>query len=231
MSGAGAVASWLPVLLVVLLSVLALIAAAAPAAAAATKRRRVLVIVLLGALAIAATTWQARSAADRIAHLIRDNRSVQLAAQIQSLQDRIAKLQENARGRTLSADTAAKLADYLRQSGAHSVVISCAPGDIEAYRYATQIADVLKAAGWDARGPETTTIFGAIRAMAINVYDAGGRSADTTKILLDGFAKFGIPYQSRVPPSGALPDSEAVELFIGTKPAPPAEAEVGSAPK
>lgn len=230
MSGAGVVASWLPVFLVLALSVVALTAAAAPAAAAARKRRRILAICLLGAIAIAATAWQSHSAADRIARLVRGNQSVQLAAQIQSLQDRIAKLQESVRGRTLSADTAAKLADYLRQAGANSVVISCAPGDIEAYHYATQIADVLKAANWDARGPETTTIFGAIRAMAINVYDSGG-GADATKILLNGFAKFGIPYQSRVPPSGALPDSQAVELFIGTKPSPPAEAEAGPAPK
>jgi hypothetical protein len=36
-------------------------------------------------------------------------------------------------------------------------------------------------------------------------------------MLLDGFAKFNIPYQSRVKPSGAIPDSETVELFIGTQ--------------
>jgi hypothetical protein len=32
---------------------------------------------------------------------------------------------------------------------------------------------------------------------------------------LDGLAKFNIPYQSRVTPSGAIPDTETVELFIG----------------
>ncbi len=41
------------------------------------------------------------------------------------------------------------------------------------------------------------------------------------KILLAGLAKSGIPYQSRVPPSEALPETETVELFIGTKPAQP----------
>ncbi|MGH7113594.1 MAG: hypothetical protein ACREE9_03775 [Stellaceae bacterium] len=216
----------MPVLLVLVLSILAVTAAAVPVAAAATTRRRwIMAILVLGTLAVAASAWQARSAADRIARLIRDNRSGQLTAQIKSLKDRVTELQQSARGRAVSADTAAKLADYLRKFGAHSVVISCAPGDIEAYRYATQIADILKAANWDARGPETTTIFGAVRAMAINVYDAGGRGGGATKILLDGFAKFGIPYQSRVPPSGALPDNEAVELFIGIKPSPPAEAE------
>jgi hypothetical protein len=136
-------------------------------------------------------------------------------------------LKESTRSRTLSADTAAKLADYLRPFGTHKVVVSCAPDDIEAYRYATQIADVLKAANWDARGPETTTIFGDVRAMGINVYDSGGHGLDTAKILLDGLAKFAIPYQSRVPPSEALPESDTVELFISAKPAQPAQRNPG----
>jgi hypothetical protein len=38
------------------------------------------------------------------------------------------------------------------------------------------------------------------------------------KILLAGLTKFGIPYQSLVPPSEALPDNGTVELFIATKP-------------
>jgi hypothetical protein len=217
MSGAGVVA-WLPVLLALTLSILAVGLAAAPAAVPAARRRRIAAVLIVGGLTVVASGWQAQSAAERIARLVRDNRSRQLTAEVEALQDRIAKLQVSTRGRTVGADTAAKLTQYLRQSGAHSVMVSCPPGDIEAYRYATQIADVLKAADWDARGPETTTIFGAIKAMGINVYDDGGRGADVTKILLDGFAKFGIPYQSRVPPSGALPDNEAVELFIGTKP-------------
>ncbi len=189
-------------------------------------------VALLGALAVAATAWQAHDAADRIARLVRDNRSGQLAAaQVQTLENQMANLKESVRGRTLSAGIAAKLADYLRQFGAREVVVSCAPDDIEAYHYATQIADVLKAANWDARGPETTTIFGAVRAMAINVYDNGKSGADTAKILLDGFAKFGVPYQSQVPPSEALPENETVELFVATKPSPPAEAEAGRTPQ
>jgi hypothetical protein len=220
MSGAGMVA-WLPSALVIMLCVLATVVAATPATAPVVRRRRIFGILVLGGLACAATAWQAHRAGERIARLIRDDQSRQLTAQIGSLQGQVAKLEQSARGRTVSADTAARLAQYLHQSGAHSVVVSCPPGDIEAYRYATQIANVLKAANWDARGPETTTIFGAIKGMAINVYDDGGRGAEATKILLDGFAKFGIPYQSRVPPSGALPDSEAVELFIGTKPSSP----------
>lgn len=230
MSGSGAVA-WLPVLLVLVLAIVAVTIAALPAASVATRRRHIILTLILGVVAVATSAWQVRNAAGRIVELVRDNQSGELAARIQSLRGRIAKLEESARGRTVSPDIAAKLADYLRQFGAHSVVISCPPGDIEAYRYATQLADVLRAANWDARGPETTTIFGAIRAMAINVYDAGGRGADTTKMLLDGFAKFGIPYQSRVPPSGTLPENEAVELFIGTKPSPPAQADAAPTPR
>jgi hypothetical protein len=45
----------------------------------------------------------------------------------------------------------------------------------------------------------------------------GDNSSDTAKILLGGFAKFNIPYQSRVTPSGAIPDTETVELFIGAQ--------------
>lgn len=231
MSRAGAFASWLPTLIVLILSILALSMAAAPAAAPPARRRRMAAVALLGALAVAAAAWQAHTAADRIARLVRGDRSRELAARLQTLEDQIAKLKESTRGRTVSADTAAKLADYLRPFGAHRVVVSCVPDDVEAYRYATQITDVLKAAGWDARGPETTTIFGAVTAMGINVYDDGNRGADATKILLDGFAKFGIPYQSRVPPREALPENETVELFIGTKPSAPADAVAGSKPQ
>ena len=95
------------------------------------------------------------------------------------------------------------------------------PDDIEAYRYATELVNVLKSANWDARGPEDHDD---IRRHQIDGHQclrrAAGRS-DTTKILLTGLAKFGIPYQSRVPPSEALPDNQTVELFIGAKPSPP----------
>jgi hypothetical protein len=44
----------------------------------------------------------------------------------------------------------------------------------------------------------------------------GDNSSDTVKVLLAGFAKFNIPYQPRITPTGAIPDTETVELFIGT---------------
>ena len=51
---------------------------------------------------------------------------------------------------------------------------------------------------------------------AINFYVNAENHSDTATILLDGFAKFNIPCQSRVTPSQAIPDTETVELFIGS---------------
>ncbi len=216
----GVLLPWLPGFTVIVLCALALAAAAAPATSAA-KQVRLGVIAVVGALTLGVAVWQARSASDQIARLIRHDQSKELAAQVKFLQEEIVRLKESTRARSLGAETASKLADYLRPFGSRKIVVSCAPNDIEAYRYATDIANVLKAANWDAHGPETTTIFGDVRAMGINVYNNGGRTSDTEKILLDALAKFGIPYQSRVPPSEAMPDNGAVELFIGAKPEQP----------
>jgi hypothetical protein len=212
MSWVGALAPWLPTFLVLILSALAvaLVGTAPPRAA---RWWGMSTIVLLGGLAVAATVWQARSVADQL------NANLVEAEHVNALEDQLGKMKQSIRRRTISADTAAKLADYLRPFGMHKVVVSCSPDDIEAYHYATEIVNVLKSASWDARGPETTTIFGDIKSMAINVYDNGSRSgSDTTGILLAGLTKSGIPYQSRVPPSEALPEGETVELFIGAKP-------------
>ena len=62
-----------------------------------------------------------------------------------------------------------------------------------------------------------TRIFGDIRAMGVNIYDGGDNNSEVTKILLNGFTKFNIAYHIRVAPSGAVPEGEAVELFIGAK--------------
>jgi hypothetical protein len=209
---------WLPALPVIALTVLALAAAAAPATRRATKWLRLGAIAIMGVLALAATIWQGSAAAARIALLTRNDRTEELTAQVKTLEGQVAQLKQSTRVRSLPADTATKLADYLRAFGSRKIVVSCAPNDIEAYSYATDIANVLKAANWDARGPETTAIFGDVRAMGINVYDNDGHTSDTAKILRDGLTKFAIPYQSRVPPNQAIPDGEAVELFIGTKP-------------
>ena len=219
MAWLGGVAAWLPELLML---ILVAVATAACAGAPADRRLRLAAIALLGGLAIGATIWQQRSATVRISRLTAEVHSAALTKQIDALESEIDKLRQREHGRTISSDAAAKLADYLRPFGPRQVVVSCMPDDIEAYRYATEIVNVLKSANWDARGPEATTIFGDIKSMGINVYDAGAGRSDTTKILLAGLTKFGIPYQSRVPPSEALPDNQTVELFIGSKPAPPA---------
>jgi hypothetical protein len=120
---------------------------------------------------------------------------------------------------------AERLSEYLRPFGPRPVVVSCIPDDIEAYNYANQIVNIFKSANWDAHGPEITKIFGDIVAMGVNVYGGGENNSETVKILLDGFAKFNIPYHIRVAPSGSIPDNATVELFIGAKPSVSAKAE------
>ena len=216
MPSTAALAPWLPALLTLILSAVAVAAAGRMPSGSATKRLRIAGIALLGGLAVAATAWQTHIYSDRIS-----SEEVRYAAQtkqVQALEDQLDTLKQNTKRRTLSADTGAKLADYLRPFGSRQVMVSCSPGDIEAYHYATEIVNVLKLANWQVGGPETTTLLGDIKSMAINVYDNSDGRSDTMKILLAGLAKFGIPYQSRVPPSEALPDNGTVELFIGTKP-------------
>lgn len=231
MSVAGALLPWLPAFLVALMSVSALIAVAAPRRSERGNQPRLITLAVIGGLAVAATVWQAETGAERLARLVAQDHTKQLTAELGALQQQVDELKESTRRRALSGDTATQLADYLRPFGKHKVVVSCAPNDIEAYHYATQIASVLKSANWDAAGPETTKIFGDIRAMGINVYNNSAYASDTVKILLDGLAKFGIPYQSRVPPSEALPESETVELYIGSKPDPSATANAADRPR
>ncbi len=142
-----------------------------------------------------------------------------LNARVKDLQGQIHALQVKSGTRTIDPGTAAKMAEYLRRFGSHRVVVSCLPDDVEAYGYANQIVNVLRAAGWDAPGLETTTIFGKAAAMDILVYvRAGVEPPDAAKILLDTFARFNIPFQSGITPSDAIPDPATVELFVGHKP-------------
>ncbi|HEY8873012.1 MAG TPA: hypothetical protein VIM52_08275 [Stellaceae bacterium] len=138
---------------------------------------------------------------------------------IKELESQIQTLQEKNRTRTIDPDTAAKAAEYLRQFGGHRVVVSCVPDDVEAYTYANQIANVLRASGWEALGPETTTIFGEAAAMGVALYARGGGSPpEAAKLVLDAFTRFNIPYRSGITPSDAIPDPATVELFVGHKP-------------
>jgi hypothetical protein len=144
---------------------------------------------------------------------------VSLSAKIKDLESQIHALEEKSRSREIGPDAAAKMAEYLRRFGSHRVVMSCVPDDVEAYTYANQIANVLRASGWEALGPETTTIFGEAPAMGITLYVRGGAAPpDAAKLLLDAFTRFNLPYQGGIAPSGAIPDPATVELFVGHKP-------------
>jgi len=215
---------WLPALLIAALSAVALAAAALPAPVRGGKQQRLAAIAILGILALGTMVWQAWAAGEEIARLKRGDHSTELAMQVKLLEEQVAELKESTRARSLDGQMSAKLADFLRPSGSRRVVVSCIPNDIEAYKYATEIADALKSANWDARGPETTIIFGNIRAMGVNVFDAAAGS-DTAKILVNAFEKTGIPYETRVPPNAGM-GTAIVELFISAKPGQPTPATV-----
>lgn len=144
---------------------------------------------------------------------------VALNGKIQALETQALALREKSRTRAIDPDTAAKMGDYLRQFGGHRVVVSCVPDDVEAYSYANQIANVLRTAGWEALGPETTTIFGEAPAMGVTLFVRGGAvPPEAATLVLDTLARFNIPYQSGITPSDAIPDPATVELFVGRKP-------------
>jgi hypothetical protein len=142
-----------------------------------------------------------------------------LNARITELDGEVVALKEKAKTRQIPPDSVPKLVDALREAGSHRVVVSCVPDDVEAFAYANQFATLLKQAGWDALGPETTTIFGETPGMGISLYVRGTNATpEAAKLLLDAFTKFNIPYQSGIMPSAAIPDPATVELFVGHKP-------------
>lgn len=141
-----------------------------------------------------------------------------LNARIESLDEQIESLHQKTRTRTIDPRTATKVAQYLRQFGSHRVVVSCVPDDVEAFLYATQILNMLREAGWEALGPEKTTIFGEAPTIAIRLFvRAAGVPPDAAKLLIDAFSRFNIPYQSGVTPSDVMPDPATVEIFVSHK--------------
>ena len=232
--------SWLPTIAVAVMTVLAFVAALAQAPRMA-KLYWLIAVLLCGALAIAVAAWQQsrelaqlRDLSSHLGALARllpggppaspEQTVDSLATSMYSLNSRINELQaqietlrEKGKTRAIDSDTVTKLADYLRPFGSHRVVVSCVPGDVEAFTYANQLANALRTAGWDALGPETTTIFGTAPAMGITLYVRAGATPDAAKLLIDAFARFNIPYKSGVSPSDAIPDPATVELFVGPK--------------
>jgi hypothetical protein len=220
---------WLPTVLVIILTAVALTEAGASPATARARRLWMAAMILTGSLAIVGTVWQGQrvgasatlagtTASPEASNRERNGPTVSdLMKQLKVLEDHIRELEAVRQVRTITADNADKLAAYLRQFGNRRVIVSCIPEDIEAYQYANQLVNILKAGNWDAQGPQVTKIFDDVRAPGINVYVNREDHSDTVKILLDGFVKFNIPYQSRVTPSQAIPDAETVELFIGTR--------------
>lgn len=151
---------------------------------------------------------------DSVASAIRS-----LNGRIGELEGQIRALREKTRSRGIEQETAAKMAEYLRQAGSHRVVVSCAPDDMEAFGYANQIAVLLREAGWDALGPEKTTIFGEAPAMGVRLFVRSGVAApEAARILIDAFTRFNIPYQSGIAPSDAIPDPWTTEIFVSHKP-------------
>ena len=147
-----------------------------------------------------------------------DDALASLSAKVAGINDQIAALKTGATGRAIDAATAVKLADYLRQSGSYRVVVSCPPSDVEAYTYANQLVDILKAAGWDANGPETTVNVLDQPAMGVTVLVRDPTAPDAAKILLDAFTQFDIAHQPGISASYAIPDTATVELFVAKKP-------------
>ena len=142
-----------------------------------------------------------------------------LNARIEELEDQIRALREKTRSRGIEKESVAELTDFLRQAGSHRVVVSCAPDDMEAFNYANQIATLLRESGWDALGPEKTTIFGEAPAIGVRLFVRGGVvTPDAARILIDAFTRFNIPFQSGIAPSDAIPDPWTTEIFVSHKP-------------
>jgi len=201
---------WLPVLLVVVLAALALTRAGSSPVTATSRRLWTAIILLWGSFAIAGSVWQIRKPVADTAALSGNTAALRPANKTPSGQ-----LGAGGQARTVLPELAEKLSAQLQPFGSRRVIVSCIPNDLEAYRYANQLVNILRRADWDARGPEQTKIFGDFRTPGINIFVNAADHSDTAQLLLDAFAKFDIPYQSRVTPSQAIPDPETIELFVG----------------
>jgi hypothetical protein len=146
-----------------------------------------------------------------------DDALASLSTQVAKVGQQIAVLKADRRERSVDAETAVKLADYLRQYGSYRVVVSCAAGDLEAYTYANQLANILRAAGWDASGPEVS-VSEESPASGVSLFVRNPAAPDAARVLVDAFARFNIAFQSGIAASDAIPDNATVELFVAKKP-------------
>ena len=141
-----------------------------------------------------------------------------LSAKVATIGDQAAALKDGAIGRSIDPATAMKLTDYLRQYGSYRVVVTCAPNDVEAFAYATQLVGILRAAGWDANGPEAIANAVEGPAMGIMVLMRDPSAPDAAKILLDAFNQWNIPHRPGIAADETIPDTATVELFVAKKP-------------
>jgi hypothetical protein len=230
---------WMPTFAVAIMAV---------AAALAARRNWLIPVMAVGALALIGTVWQqaaSHSAFTSLATQLSDLSSrletigkllpngtnttpkdtdtvaagiVALSQKIKNLDDQVSVLQQKYKARTIDDAVASLLADYLRGLGTARVVVSCVPDDVEAYGYANRIAEVLRSAGWDALGPETTKVNGDASAMGIQLYVRGEPGQQIAKVLIEAFRKYNIPYQAQISSGETIPDNATVELFIASKP-------------
>jgi hypothetical protein len=141
-----------------------------------------------------------------------------LNARIEDLQEQIRAARETYRNRRIEPEAASRLATYLHGEGQYRAVVSTVPGDAEAFAYANQFVNILREAGWEALGPETTTIFGTSPYPGVTLFaPSGGAVSKSVTALIEGFTRVNIPYRSGIPPREAIPDPATVSLFVSSK--------------
>ena len=212
---------WLPTILVGVMALLGLLAVAARRGERGL-RYWLAALLVAGIVATGASAWRQHEDRRQLA-AAEGRQNARLAAQgvaVKTLEGQLQTLQQKTKQRTIEPAVAAKLGDDLRKAGSHRVVVSCAPKDVEAYDYANQIANVLRQAGWEALGPEATTIFGEAPAMGLRLYitSSGAAPPDAAKLLIDAFTRLNIPFESGITPSTAIPDPATNEIFVSHKP-------------
>src|SRR4051794_21254075 len=138
-------------------------------------------------------------------------------ARIEDVQEQIRAAREMYHRRHIEPETASQLAGYLRRLGSYRAVVSTIPGNAEAFTYANQLVNILREAGWDALGPEITTIFGTPTYPGVTLFPPSGGDPKAVAGLIEAFNRFNIPYRSGIPPREAIADPGTVSLFVSGK--------------